>query len=55
MFVPNKLNYELNLNLEVIVFDNNTLPERSISSIVSDSALKIEFSKFLENEQFYQF
>ena len=27
---------------------DNTLPERNLSSIVSDSALKIEFSKFLK-------
>ena len=34
---------------------DNTLPERNLSSIVSDSALKIDFSKFLKNQQFYQF
>ena len=38
-----------------IVFDDNTLPERNLSSIVSDSALKIDYLKFLKNQQFYQF
>ena len=30
--------YALYLNKEVIVFDDNLLPERNLSSIVSDSA-----------------
>ena len=47
--------YALYLNEEVIVFYDNTLLERNLSSIVSDSALKIDFSKFLKNQQFYQF
>ena len=47
--------YALYLNWEVIVFDDNTLPERNLSSIVSDSALKMDYSKFLKNQQFYQF
>ena len=34
---------------------DNTLPERNLSSIVNDSALKIDFSKFLKTQQFYQF
>ena len=37
------------------MFDDNMLPERNLSSIVSESALKIDFSKFLKNQQFYQF
>ena len=47
--------YALYMNAEVTVFDDNTLPERNLSSIVSDCALKIDFSKFLKNQQFYQF
>ena len=42
-------------NEEVIVFDDHTLPERNFSSIVSESVLKIDFSKFLKNQQFYSF
>ena len=39
------------------MFDDNTLPEINISSIVSDSVLKIDFSKFLKNQRLdlYQF
>ena len=47
--------YTLYLDEKVKVFDDNTLPERNLSSIVNDSALKIDFSKFLKNQQFYQF
>ena len=41
--------YALYLNTDVIAFDENTLLERNLSSIVSDSVLKIDFSKFLKN------
>ena len=47
--------YTLYLDEKVKVFDDNTLPERNLFSIVSDSALKIDFSNFLKNQQFYQF
>ena len=47
--------YTLYLDQKVKVFDDNTLPETNLSSIVNDSALKIDFSKFLKNKQFYQF
>ena len=29
--------------------------KKNLSDIVSDSALKIDFSKFLKNQPFYQF
>ena len=47
--------YALNPNLKVKKNYDNTLPERNPSAFVSDSALKIDFSKFLKNQQFYQF
>ena len=47
--------YALYPNLEGLVFDDNALSERNLSSIVSDSVQKIDFSKFLKNQQFYQF
>ena len=37
------------------VLDDNTLPERNLSSIENDSALKIDLSKFLKTQLFYQF
>ena len=42
--------YALYIDREVIVFDDKTLPERNLSSNASDSALKIDFSKFLKNQ-----
>ena len=47
--------YAFYLKYEVIVFDDNTLPERNLSSTVSDGVLKIDFSKFLKYQQYYQF
>ena len=47
--------YALYPNKKVIKDYDNTLPERNLYSISSDSALKIDFSKFLKNRQFYQF
>ena len=47
--------YALYPNKKVKKDYENTLPERNLSSILSDSALKIDFSKFLKNQQFYQF
>ena len=49
--IPQRIStkYALYPNKEVRVFDDNTLPERNLSSIVSDSALKIDFSKFLKS------
>ena len=40
--------YALYLYKKVKKDYDNTLPERNLSSIVSDSALKIDFSKFLK-------
>ena len=40
--------YALYPNKKVKKDYDNTLPERNLSSIVSDSALKIDFSKFLK-------
>ena len=47
--------YALHQNLKVKKNYDNTLTERNLSAIVSDSALKIDFSKFLKNQPFYQF
>ena len=47
--------YALYPNEKVKKDYDNTLLERNMSSIVSDSALKIDFSKFFKNLQFYQF
>ena len=47
--------YALYMNKDFIVFHDNTLPEINLCAIVSDSALKIYFSIFLKNQQFYQF
>ena len=47
--IPNRLSkkYALNPNLKVKKNYDNTLPERNLSAFVSDSALKIDFLKFL--------
>ena len=42
--------YALQPNLKVKKNYDNTLPERNLSAFVSDSALKIDFSKFLKNQ-----
>ena len=47
--------YALYPNEKVKKDYDNTLPERNFSSILSDSVLKIDFSKLLKNQQFYQF
>ena len=47
--------YALYPNKKVKKDYDNTLPERNLSSIVSDSVLKIDFSIFHKNQQFYQF
>ena len=49
------IKYALYLNEKVKKDYDNTLPERNLSSILSDSALKIDFSNFLKNQLFYQF
>ena len=47
--------YALHPNKKVKKDNDNTLPERNLSTIVIKSALKIDFSKFFKNQQFYQF
>ena len=47
--------YALYPNWKVEKDYDNTLPKRNLSFIISDSALKIDFCKFLKNQQFYQF
>ena len=55
--IPHRLStkYALHRNLKVKKYYDNTLPERNLSAIVSDIALKIDISKFFKNQQFYQF
>ena len=55
--IPQKFStkYALYSNEKVKKDYDNTLPEKNLFSIVSDSALKIDFSKFFKNQQFYQF
>ena len=47
--IPHRLStkYALHPNLKVKKNYDNTLPKRNLSALVSDSALKIDFSKFL--------
>ena len=55
--IPHRLSTKSALlpNLKVKKNYDNTLPERNLSAIVSDSALKIDFSKFLKNQPFKNF